>query len=66
LGVISRVKQSFFRLQHAYAVRDVLHRSRDLLKQFPFITEIRYSAGKAVRVARRMTSDPGALHRARK
>src|ERR1035441_6929041 len=33
LSVISRVKQAFFRLQHAYAEREVLERNRELLKQ---------------------------------
>ena len=47
LSVISRVKQAFFRLQHAYAGREVLERNRDLLKQLHAITELRYAAGKA-------------------
>jgi outer membrane protein TolC len=47
LSVIARVKQAFFRLQHYYAARDVLERSRALLKSLLSITEARYSAGKA-------------------
>jgi len=47
LGVISRVKQAFFRLQHSYAARDVLERNRQLLKNLLSVTEVRYSAGKA-------------------
>ena len=47
LGVISRVKQAFFRLHHAYSGREVLERNRELLKQLLAITEVRYAAGKA-------------------
>ena len=47
LGVISRLKQAFFRLQHSYAARDVLERNRQLLKNLLSVTEVRYSGGKA-------------------
>jgi Outer membrane efflux protein len=47
LNVLSRVKQAYFRLQHYYAARDVLERSRAVLKSLLSITEVRYSAGKA-------------------
>ncbi len=47
LSVISRVKQSFFKLQHSDVARDLLERDRDVLKKLLSITEIRYSAGQA-------------------
>jgi cobalt-zinc-cadmium efflux system outer membrane protein len=47
LGVISRVKQAYFRLQHAYAEREVLEHSRELLRTLLHVTEARYSVGKA-------------------
>jgi len=47
LSVVSRVKQAYFRLQHAYAERDVLERSRELLRTLLHATEARYSVGKA-------------------
>jgi len=47
LNVLSRVKQAYFRLQHYYAAREVLDKSRSVLKSLLAVTEIRYSAGKA-------------------
>src|SRR5258708_7951100 len=47
LSVISRVKQAYFRLQHSYAEREVLERSRELLRTLLHVTEARYSVGKA-------------------
>ena len=47
LGVLSRLKQAYFRLQHYYAARDVLERNSAVLKSLLSITEVRYSAGKA-------------------
>lgn len=47
LNVILRVKQAYFRLQHAYAEREVLERSRELLRTLLHVTEARYSVGKA-------------------
>jgi outer membrane protein TolC len=47
LGVVSQVKQAFFRLQHSYAAQDVLERNRELLKKLLAVTEIAYSSGKA-------------------
>jgi outer membrane protein TolC len=48
LAVLSRIKQAYFRLQHYYAARDVLERNRAVLRSLLSITEIRYSAGKAM------------------
>jgi outer membrane protein, heavy metal efflux system len=47
LGVISRVKQAYYRLQHSYAEMEVLDRNQALLRTFLKITEVRYTAGKA-------------------
>jgi outer membrane protein TolC len=47
LGVISRLKQAYFRLQYAYATSDLLIRNRDLLNKLVSMTEERYSVGKA-------------------
>ncbi len=47
LGVISRLKQAFYRLQHAYAMRGVLERNRESLRSLLRATEARYSVGKA-------------------
>jgi outer membrane protein, heavy metal efflux system len=47
LGVLSRLKQAFFRLQHYYSARDVLERNRTVLQSLLAITQVRYSAGKA-------------------
>lgn len=48
LAVLSRLKQTFFRLQHNYAQRSVMERSRDLLRRLLKVTEVRYAAGKAM------------------
>jgi outer membrane protein TolC len=47
LGVISRLKQAYYRLQYAYAASDLLIRNRDLLNKLVSVTEARYSVGKA-------------------
>jgi len=47
LGVISRLKQAYYRLQYTYATSDLLSRYRDLLNELVSVTETRYSVGKA-------------------
>ena len=47
LGVISRLKQAYYRLQYTYAASDLLIRNRDLLNRLLSVTEARYSVGKA-------------------
>jgi outer membrane protein TolC len=47
LGVISRLKQAYYRLQYTYAASDLLKRNRDLLNNLVSVTEVRYSVGKA-------------------
>ncbi|MBZ5582490.1 MAG: TolC family protein [Acidobacteriia bacterium] len=47
LGVISRLKQAYYRLQYAYAASDLLARNRDLLNKLVSVSEARYSVGKA-------------------
>jgi outer membrane protein TolC len=47
LGVISRLKQAFYILQHTYVMGDVLERNRDLLRSLLRATEERYAAGRA-------------------
>ncbi len=47
LGVVSRVKQAYFRLYNAYAAAGVLQRNRDLLTRLLRVTEARYSVGRA-------------------
>ncbi len=47
LGVISRLKQAYYRLQYTYAASDLLIRNRDLLNKLASVTEARYSVGKA-------------------
>jgi outer membrane protein TolC len=47
LGVISRLKQAYYRLQYAYAASDLLIRYRNLLKALVSVTDARYSVGKA-------------------
>lgn len=47
LGVVSRLKQAYYRRAYAFAAVDVLDRSLDLLGKFLRITEARYSVGKA-------------------
>jgi outer membrane protein TolC len=46
LDVVSRVKQAYYRLQHTYAMKDVLSRNRNLLRSLLRVTEARYSVGK--------------------
>ena len=48
LGVVSRLKQAYFRRAYAFSAADVLSRNLDLLQRFLKITESRYSVGKAV------------------
>ena len=47
LGVISRLKQAYYRLQYTYAASNLLIRNRDLLNKLVSVTEARYSVGKA-------------------
>jgi len=47
LGVISRLKQAYYRRSYAFSVLDVLERNQELLRRFLLITEARYSVGKA-------------------
>ena len=47
LNIVSRVKQAYYRLQHAYAMLGVLTRNRDGLRTLLRATEARYSVGKA-------------------
>ncbi len=47
LGVISRIKQAYYRLQYTYAASNLLIRNRDLLNKLVSVTEARYSVGKA-------------------
>ena len=46
LSVLSRLKQAYHRLHHAYAMIDVMQRERALMRQFLRIGEARYSVGK--------------------
>ena len=47
LDVISRLKQAYHSLHHAYAMSGVLLRNRDLLNRLLEVTEARYAVGKA-------------------
>jgi outer membrane protein, heavy metal efflux system len=47
LNVLSRLKQSYYRLWYAHAAAEVLARNRSLLEQLLRVSEIRYSVGKA-------------------
>jgi outer membrane protein TolC len=47
LGVVSRLKQAYYRLQYTYAASDLLKQNRDLLNKLVSVTEARYSVGKA-------------------
>jgi outer membrane protein TolC len=47
LDVISRVKQTYYRLSYTYAVEEVLARNRDLLNTLLSVSESRYSVGGA-------------------
>ena len=46
LNVVSRVKQSYYRLAYAYAATDVLTRNRSLLTTLLKVTETRYAVGE--------------------
>jgi outer membrane protein TolC len=47
LGIIARLKQAYYRLQHSYAAHEVMDRNREVLRQLLQVTEARYSVGKA-------------------
>jgi len=47
LSVVSRLKQAYHQLHHAYEMIDIMERDRDLLRKILRITEARYSVGKA-------------------
>ena len=47
LGVISRLKQVYYRLQYTYAASDLVVRNRELSNKLVSITEARYTVGKA-------------------
>jgi len=47
LGVVSRLKQAYYRLQYTYAASDLLTRDKDLLDKLLKVTEDRYSVGRA-------------------
>jgi len=47
LEVVSRLKQAYHNLHHAYVESDLLNRNRDLLGTLLQVTEARYSVGKA-------------------
>lgn len=47
LNVVSRVKQAYHRLHHAYVMQDLLESNCELLRNLLSITEARYSVGKA-------------------
>jgi cobalt-zinc-cadmium efflux system outer membrane protein len=46
LGVISRLKQAYYRLQNTYAVTAILESNRDVLRRFLEIARARYAVGK--------------------
>jgi len=48
LSVLSRLKQAYHRLHHAWAKIDVMRRNQDLLRKLLRISEARYSVGRAV------------------
>jgi outer membrane protein TolC len=47
LAVISRLKQSYYRLQYTYSASDLLIHNRDLLNKLVDVTQARYTVGKA-------------------
>lgn len=47
LSVLSRLKQAYHRLHHAYEMVEIMQRDRDLLRKFLRISEARYAVGKA-------------------
>jgi cobalt-zinc-cadmium efflux system outer membrane protein len=46
LGVISRLKQAYYRLQNTYAVAGILESNRDVLRRFLEIARARYAVGR--------------------
>jgi outer membrane protein TolC len=48
LGVISRLKQAWYRLQHSYAMDEVLGRNRQIISRMLDVAQTRYSVGKAM------------------
>lgn len=48
LGVVSRVKQAWYRLHYTYAAANLLERNRDLLRKFLRVAEARYAVGKGM------------------
>jgi outer membrane protein TolC len=47
LGVVSKVKQAYHKLHHAYAMLELLERNLETLEKLLRITETRYSVGRA-------------------
>jgi outer membrane protein TolC len=47
LSVVSRLKQAYHQLHHAYEMIDIMSRDRDLMRKILRISEARYSVGKA-------------------
>lgn len=47
LGVVSKIKQAYYRRAYVAGALDVLNRNIALLKKFQTLTELRYSVGKA-------------------
>jgi len=47
LSVVSRLKQAYHRLHHAWMMQDILENNRELLRNLLSVTEARYSVGKA-------------------
>jgi cobalt-zinc-cadmium efflux system outer membrane protein len=47
LNVISRLKQAYHRLHHAYEMTELLEQNRELLRSLLRTTEARYAVGKA-------------------
>ncbi|MGA2600141.1 MAG: TolC family protein [Bryobacteraceae bacterium] len=48
LGVSARVKLAYFGLEHAWLIREVYERNREVLRSLLHSTEARYSVGKAM------------------
>ena len=48
LNVVSRLKQAYHRLHHAWEMHDLLEGNRDLLQNLLDVTQARYSVGKAL------------------
>jgi len=47
LSVVSRLKQAYHRLHHAWVMQGILENNRELLRNLLSVTEARYSVGKA-------------------